>query len=699
MKKLYSLLVTLSLTTTLLFAQGPQKMSYQAVIRNSNYQLVCNHPIGMRISILQGSATGTTIYTEIQTPVTNANGLVSIEIGGGVGFDAIDWANGPYFIQTETDPAGETNYSITGTSQLLSVPYALHAKSAETLTGPITEADPVFVASPAAGISSTNTSNWNSAFGWGNHSNAGYLTSFTETDPVFGASPAKGITLTNTSNWNTAFGWGNHANAGYLTSFTETDPVFEASPAKGITLTNTSNWNTAFGWGNHANAGYLTSFTETDPIYGRSVASGIAETDTATWNNKQDNLTAGSGININGNTISATGMLPTGATQGEMLYWNGSAWQAVAPGEYGKTLCFCNGVPTWGGCIALLTTTSVSAISTISATVSGIITNDGGSQVIARGICWSSSANPTISNSHTSEGSGPGAFASEITGLVSGSTYFARTYATNSAGTAYGNELSFTTSTPVLPTVITAGPGPGEVSATSVGCGGIVTSDGGDPVTQRGICLSTSSNPTTSDICAYQDSGTGPFFTGISGLTPNTIYFIRAFATNSIGTAYGDEVSFTTLSNPVTIGQNFGGGVVFYVTEGGQHGLIAATVDQCTASEWGCFGTSIPGTYGFIGSGQDNTTAIVNGCSQAGIAARICAELVLNGFNDWFLPSKDELIEMYQQKELIGGFASHYYWSSSQGSINSAWAQDFSGSGSGYSVKSIPAYVRAIRAF
>ncbi|MBN2164782.1 MAG: DUF1566 domain-containing protein [Marinilabiliaceae bacterium] len=114
-------------------------MSYQAVVRNSSDALVTNTQIGMQISILQGSASGTVVYTETQTPTTNANGLVSIEIGGSAAFDAIDWSAGSYFIKTETDPAGGTNYSITGTSQLLSVPYALHAKTAETLTGGITE--------------------------------------------------------------------------------------------------------------------------------------------------------------------------------------------------------------------------------------------------------------------------------------------------------------------------------------------------------------------------------------------------------------------------------------------------------------------------------------------------------------------------------------------------------------------------------
>ncbi|MCF8374224.1 MAG: DUF1566 domain-containing protein [Bacteroidales bacterium] len=134
MKTIFTILITVLLTTTAL-AQSPQKMSYQAVIRDVNDALVTNTQVGMQISILQGSASGTVVYTETHTPITNANGLISIEIGGGAGFNAIDWANDNYFIKTETDLSGGINYTITGTSQLLSVPYALHAKTAESITG------------------------------------------------------------------------------------------------------------------------------------------------------------------------------------------------------------------------------------------------------------------------------------------------------------------------------------------------------------------------------------------------------------------------------------------------------------------------------------------------------------------------------------------------------------------------------------
>jgi len=128
MKRIYSILVAFFLTINV-FAQAPHKMSYQAVIRKSNNTLLVSSPVGMQISILKGSATGTAVYVETQTTITNANGLVSLEIGTGLPitgtFAAINWATGPYFIKTETDPTGGTAYSITGTNELMSVPYAL----------------------------------------------------------------------------------------------------------------------------------------------------------------------------------------------------------------------------------------------------------------------------------------------------------------------------------------------------------------------------------------------------------------------------------------------------------------------------------------------------------------------------------------------------------------------------------------------
>ena len=175
MRHLFTFLASVLITVSV-WAQTPQKMSYQAVIRNSSDALVTNTQVGMQISILKGAADGTAVYTETQTPTTNANGLVSIEIGDEAGFSIIDWTNDIYFIKTETDPEGGTNYTITGVSQLLSVPYALHAKTAETVTGALDETDPLFSQSTAKGITAADTARWNKASG-----------SPAEIDPVFAA--------------------------------------------------------------------------------------------------------------------------------------------------------------------------------------------------------------------------------------------------------------------------------------------------------------------------------------------------------------------------------------------------------------------------------------------------------------------------------------------------------------------------------
>lgn len=153
------------LTPSSSLAQAPNKMSYQAVIRNSGNALVINQVIGMRISILQTTPNGVSVYVESQSPTTNANGLVSIEIGGGSvlqgNFSAIDWADGPYFVKTEVDPSGGNNYSIIGTTQLLSVPFALHANTAENISGELPESDPIFGSSVASEITANDISNWN----------------------------------------------------------------------------------------------------------------------------------------------------------------------------------------------------------------------------------------------------------------------------------------------------------------------------------------------------------------------------------------------------------------------------------------------------------------------------------------------------------------------------------------------------------
>lgn len=271
MKRFSSLIVlfTLSLFT---LAQSPGKMSYQAVVRHTSGELVKNSIIGMQISILQGDVNGTKVYSETQRPTTNANGLVSIIIGDGNivtgSLVSIDWSDGPYFIKTETDPTGGTNYSITGTSQLLSVPYAFHATTAESLTNPTEETDPTFsVWDKSTGIKITESQ----------VTDLKHFSNADETDPQYAAdssfikagvrswnnSLAKTIDTGDTSRWGKVY--------------TETDPLFSAwDKSAGITI----------------NQSQITGFDpftttdETDPVFKQSVAKGITQADTVRWNDK-----------------------------------------------------------------------------------------------------------------------------------------------------------------------------------------------------------------------------------------------------------------------------------------------------------------------------------------------------------------------------------------------------------------------------
>jgi uncharacterized protein (TIGR02145 family) len=195
-----------------------------------------------------------------------------------------------------------------------------------------------------------------------------------------------------------------------------------------------------------------------------------------------------------------------------------------------------------------VTTAEVSDTTQTTATCGGEVISDGGTPVTSRGVCWSTSQNPTIEDSHTVDGNGLGEFISYLTGLTPSTQYYVRAYAINSAGISYGNERNFITLQEItIPGVITDTiTDLTQISATS---GGNVIYDGGAPVTGRGVCWSNIPNPTTDDDHTIDGSGLGVFVSFLTGLSPDTIYYVRAYATNSVGTGYGDEKSFTTPEN------------------------------------------------------------------------------------------------------------------------------------------------------
>lgn len=227
--------------------------------------------------------------------------------------------------------------------------------------------------------------------------------------------------------------------------------------------------------------------------------------------------------------------------------WENNPWPRVA--GYGEEIAFTTAAK--GETLPTLATTTASGISAFGATLGGTITAQGSGPVTSRGIVWSTSPNPLISlSTKSSNGSGTGTFKADLSALAGNTTYYARAYATNKGGTAYGNQVTFITlSPPVLTTATVTQIGEGSAKA-----GGTITSQGSSAVTARGVVWSTSVDPTTVlSTKTVNGSGTGSFTSDMSGLSPNTTYYVRAYATNGQGTGYGSQVSFKTKEASPTV--------------------------------------------------------------------------------------------------------------------------------------------------
>jgi hypothetical protein len=323
---------------------------------------------------------------------------------------------------------------------------------------------------------------------------------------------------------------------------------------------------------------------------------------------------------------------------------------AVTPNGtvYGDQKAFTtrDGIPT-------VTTDSVTSITGVTASCGGTVTDNGGLNVTARGVCWSTSQNPTLSDSHTTNGSGLGDFTSNITGLSISTTYYVRSYATTSAGTGYGEQVSFTTRNGI-PTVTT-------VEVTNIGSGwaysgGNITDDGGLAVTARGVCWSTSPSPTLANSHTTNGDGAGSFSSYMTGLSMSTTYYVRAYATNSFVTVYGNQLSFTTTNDEYA-----------YVDLGLPSGLLWATcnVGANAPEEYGdyfAWGETQPkdiynwSTYQYC-NGGDGWTTLTKYCTYSsygynGFTDNMTTLLpeddaaTANWGSEWRMPTKEDWQEL-----------------------------------------------------
>lgn len=805
-----ALLIFVLLLAFSINAQMPEKISYQAVIRSSSNALVCKKSVGIQISILQGNENGKTVYTETLTPQTNANGLISVEIGGSRGFESIDWAAGPYFLKTEVDCLGGTNYTITGVNQILTVPYAIHAKSADKITGKIEETDPGFTKSAAATITLGDIGRWNEK-----------PDSLKEADPLFNNSISAGITAADTAKWNKT------------ANLKENDPLFFNSVAFGITENDTAKWNkqqkpsgneSIFdGWDKDASddfdgdygslrnkpyflgaffddVGYLQK--EEDPKFAKSPAAVITPIDVT-------NLSNLSGVNTGDQDLGGL------ATKSELeLKVDKETGKGLSTNDYTNAdaakVANLSGINTGDQDLSGLATKAALELKVDKEDGKGLSTNDytnadalkvanlsgvntgdqdGSETKIIAGANISVSgagttANPYLIHSDNGPESESGAFTiPRVTTAQRGD------FVAESGMLLYNTDLNKIQASVVTTEKLDQKQNVGEAALTNAG----QSFTAGFTDNWTSLELYSPKNQ-TGTLSIYEGEGfagkllltqpvtltTGLNKIALANSIPVTKGFVYSFNTDlelfysnvilfdepryGYGFAYqdggkiigkdlqfrtyvggnawvdmptlagvyetkltaGDNINITgdgSKTNPYVInakkhyvGENYGGGIVFYVYDNGQHGLIAATTDQSTGIRW-CNTTTNPSngevtyilkytgaTGNGIGAGAMNTALIIAAQMadnpSGNFAAKVCADysVTVDGitYGDWYLPSSYEL-------RLLSNISvfPDFHWSSTES--DAVWALtgrclDMYDIGC-HESKAFPIRVRAVRAF
>ena len=437
-----------------LFAQIPQGFNYQATVRNQTGELLTNEYVGIRFHIVQGTEQNNPVYSEFHYVPTDDLGSLHLMIGQGTveagDFNQIDWSLGNYHTGIEINTG--SGFIDMGTTQLMSVPFALYALNSGTTNS----------ASLPQGNTVGDVLSWNGS-AW--------------TVPVCSSSPT--------------------LRTNEVSNITDTSVTFS-----GTIEAPTCD----------------PSVTSQGFVYGlNTLPKTTDEVIEVAWTSPVKKITG---------------------LQQNQTYYCRTYFTNPTGTYYGNELMFQTNIGP-----VLLYSDGVTNIKAFSADVYSDIYTNGGAEITARGVCWSTNPNPTIADSKTEEGSGLGGFSSSLTGLTKDTTYNVRSYATNEAGTTYGEQVAFTTQDGIVSFATTS---ISNIRMSSATIAGNITDDGGEAITARGVCWSTNPNPTIADSKTEEGSGLGSFSSSLTELTEDTTYNVRSYATNEVGTTYGDQVAFTT---------------------------------------------------------------------------------------------------------------------------------------------------------